>query len=56
VIGVLGRGKQNARKVPTRFQERGINNSLPCVVVESTSVSRFKASLADFLGDVLFEF
>jgi hypothetical protein len=31
-------------------------NSLPCAVVESTSVSRFKASLADFLGDVLFEF
>jgi hypothetical protein len=31
-------------------------NSQPCAVVESTSVSRFKVSLADFVNDMLFEF
>ena len=34
----------------------GLWNSLPNSVLESESVSSFKSSLAEFLGDILFDF
>ena len=34
----------------------GVWNKLPCEVVESGSLSAFKQSLTEFLGDALFEY